>query len=234
MILSSRQVLWSLAALFVCLVAFELFGIDLLVQRLLFDSQTGTWLLGSAEPLMRFLLYDGFKRLLILFALLVGAVLVLATFSSRCTKYRRGLRIVFFSLLLVPAMVGLGKATTNIPCPRDIAEFGGTAMHTGVLESVFSPSRTDRRYRCFPAGHASGGFALLSLYFLGQNRRQRAAAITLGLSLGWATGIYKMAIGDHFLSHTVVTMIFAWLIINLLAMLERSYSRSTLAARKVQ
>ena len=224
MIFSSRQVLWSFAALLVCLVAFELFDIDLLVQRLLFDSQTGTWLLGSEEPLMRFLLYDGFKRLLILFALLVGAALGLATFSSHCTQYRRGLRIVFFSLLLVPAIVGLGKATTNIPCPRDIAEFGGTAIHTGLWESAFSTSRTDRRYRCFPAGHASGGFALLSLYFLGQTRRQRAAAIT----------IYKMAIGDHFLSHTVVTMILAWLIINLLAMLDTSYSSSTLAVRKDQ
>jgi membrane-associated PAP2 superfamily phosphatase len=26
-------------------------------------------------------------------------------------------------------------------------------------------------------------------------------------------GGYKMIIGDHFLSHTVITMIFAWLII---------------------
>jgi len=43
--------------------------------------------------------------------------------------------------------------------------------------------------RCFPAGHASGG--------------------------------YKMLIGDHFLSHTITTMLLAWLIINLLAVADR-------------
>ena len=31
--------------------------------------------------------------------------------------------------------------------------------------------------------------------------------------LGWSTAGYKMAIGDHFLGHGVVTLVLAWLII---------------------
>ncbi len=31
--------------------------------------------------------------------------------------------------------------------------------------------------------------------------------------VGWSTAGYKMAIGDHFLGHGVVTMVLAWLII---------------------
>jgi membrane-associated PAP2 superfamily phosphatase len=33
------------------------------------------------------------------------------------------------------------------------------------------------------------------------------------LTIGWGTGGYKMLIGDHFLSHTIVTMLIAWLLI---------------------
>jgi membrane-associated PAP2 superfamily phosphatase len=33
-------------------------------------------------------------------------------------------------------------------------------------------------------------------------------------------GAYKMAIGDHFLSHTVVSMLLAWLIINLIVIAD--------------
>ena len=39
---------------------------------------------------------------------------------------------------------------------------------------------------------------------------------------GWSTGTYKILIGDHFLSHTVVTMLLAWLIILTIVGLVRS------------
>ena len=35
--------------------------------------------------------------------------------------------------------------------------------------------------------------------------------------IGWSMGTYKMLIGDHFLSHTVITMILAWLLILVIA-----------------
>jgi membrane-associated PAP2 superfamily phosphatase len=41
--------------------------------------------------------------------------------------------------------------------------------------------------------------------------------------LGWSTASYKMLIGDHFLSHTVVTMILAWLIILLIVAVVNKY-----------
>ncbi len=39
-------------------------------------------------------------------------------------------------------------------------------------------------------------------------------ALYLAAATGWIMGAYKMLIGDHFLSHTIVTMLLAWLIIN--------------------
>ena len=52
----------------------------------------------------------------------------------------------------------------------------------------------------------SSGFTLYAWAFLPRLKNYRwqiAAGVTL---LAWAMGLYKMAIGDHFLSHTVVSM----------------------------
>jgi membrane-associated PAP2 superfamily phosphatase len=73
------------------------------------------------------------------------------------------------------------------------------------------------KQKCWPAGHASGGFALLSLIFLFHSRKNKIIAGSIAMVIGWSMGSYKMLIGDHFLSHTTITMILAWLLILLIA-----------------
>jgi membrane-associated PAP2 superfamily phosphatase len=53
----------------------------------------------------------------------------------------------------------------------------------------------------------------MSLFFLFHSARNRKRALLFGITTGWLMGTYKMLIGDHFLSHTIVTMLLAWLII---------------------
>ncbi|KAB7890023.1 PAP2 family protein, partial [Poseidonibacter ostreae] len=38
-------------------------------------------------------------------------------------------------------------------------------------------------------------------------------ALSFALTVGWSMGTYKMLIGDHFLSHTIITMLIAWLLV---------------------
>lgn len=45
----------------------------------------------------------------------------------------------------------------------------------------------------------------------------------MAISIGWALGLYKMFIGDHFLSHTLVTMLLAWLMILLISQKVHHY-----------
>ncbi len=218
-----HQVVLAAAALVLCLAIFQFTDLDLFIQRHLFSAATDRWIWSGDEPISRFLLYDGIKRLIIVFALLTGIALALSRFSSRLEHCRRGLRIVFLSLLLVPALVGTVKATTGIACPRDLVDFGGNVCHIGIVEAIFSSAHGQPRHHCFPAGHASGGFALLSLYFLAETRRQRSVALAVGLATGWAMGLYKIAIGDHFLSHTIVTMVLAWLVMNSIALIDQRF-----------
>lgn len=53
----------------------------------------------------------------------------------------------------------------------------------------------------------------MALFFLFKNPINQRLALGVALIVGWSMGTYKMLLGDHFLSHTIITMLMAWLII---------------------
>ena len=213
------NVLASLLALVLCVLFFEVSNLDMAIQHHFFDPQTHHWLLDRNEPILKFILYDGMKVLLVLFALAVFVALVFFRKTKLVRNYRKGLLIVLLTAILVPSVVGELKTITNMPCPRDLSSFNGNYPHIKLFEHYPKEFHQPERMRCYPAGHASGGFALLSLFYLFKTARKRRYALLLGMGVGWSTGIYKMLIGDHFLSHTLVTMILAWLIASAMAWL---------------
>ena len=54
---------------------------------------------------------------------------------------------------------------------------------------------------------------MMGLLALRATRRWRNAAVALGLGLGCWMGIYQMLKGAHYLSHTVTTLLVAWLVV---------------------
>ncbi|MET0067704.1 MAG: phosphatase PAP2 family protein [Candidatus Thiodiazotropha sp.] len=221
MIDSRRQLLITGVAMLLCFIGFEYSSLDLWLQQQLFDSEQQRWIWSSKEPITRLLLYDGAKRLVILFALGLLLSLAFCRRSSLLGSHCRGIRVVLFSLILVPACVSALKASTNVACPRSLEAFDGSLPYVKVLQPYPQAQRPESRQRCFPAGHASGGFALMSLIFLFREQRRQWLGLSLGLAAGWTGGLYKMAIGDHFLSHTLMSMLIAWFLINLIRLLER-------------
>jgi membrane-associated PAP2 superfamily phosphatase len=210
-----RRIAVTLLVLVICVVVFQVLPLDVWVQDQLYDMRSGHWLLSGSEPISRLLLYVGLKD-----------CLLLQRRVARLRPYRRGLRIVFVTLLLVPATVAVLKAGTNIACPRDLIRYGGDVEHVGILP-MYSPGHTpSSRQMCFPASHAGSGFGLLSLLFLFRSRTNRKRALYVGLLVGGAAGAYKIAIGDHFLSHTVISLELAWLIANVVALFEAHLSRA--------
>ena len=57
----------------------------------------------------------------------------------------------------------------------------------------------------------------MSLFFLFKRQRNKNIALVSSLIIGFCTGSYKVLVGDHFVSHTIIIMICAWLIILLIA-----------------
>ncbi len=214
----NRQIILTALTLLVVIVFFGMNDVDVLLQNLFYNSAQHRWILSPyAEP-YNFLLYYGLKRLLIAIAVLFLLALIFLWKTKIVREYKRGMVILVLSAIFVPAIASGLKAKTDMPCPRDEIIYGGVYPRTAVWQSYDKEFKlTHHRTKCWPAGHASGGFALLSLFFLFKKRRNKKIGIAIGLSVGWAMGLYKMIIGDHFLSHTVITMMLAWLIILLIA-----------------
>ena len=72
----------------------------------------------------------------------------------------------------------------------------------------------------FPAGHASGGFALFSLVLL-VAAKYRRRLWWMAFMYGCLMAAYQTVNGAHYLSHTVVTLHIAWILTLLIALLFR-------------
>ncbi len=209
----NKQIILTLSLLIFSIILFGITNIDIFVQDYFFDFDTNSWVLNRDSEPWKFIFYDGIKKLLILFAVTFLIALLFFRKKRLIQKYKKGILIVILSAIFVPVISGGIKKSTNMPCPKNEIHYGGKMMRTAVWESYSQPYKSMDKIACWPAGHASGGFALLSLFFLFKSKRNKILALIGGLTIGWSMGLYKMLIGDHFLSHTIITMIIAWLVV---------------------
>ena len=180
---------------------------DLWFQRLFWDGRA--WLIPHDHPLGVALAYDGPKALIIIWALLLVG---LACFVRRV----RARALYLLACLAVVSLVATQlRAVTGMATPLELKDFGG--VHEHLL--LFQAKPADYPSHAFPAGHASGGFALLGLYWVLARRRWRGLA--LGVGVGSWMGFYQVARGEHFLSHTLATAALAWLLCAGLALAMR-------------
>lgn len=214
----ARQLFLTVCILMGSFLVFEFSNLDINIQNHFYDFDLDTWVLDRNDRLARFIFYDGVKALFVVGVLLMIMALLLFRNSKIIKEYKQGLIIVCLATLLVPSVIGILKAYTNVPCPKDIVHFGGSYPYVTVLSNYPKSFIQSKNIECYPAGHASGGFSLMALFFLFKSKRNKVIALGLSTTIGWSTGLYKMLIGDHFLGHTVITMILAWCLILVLAM----------------
>lgn len=218
-----KQIFAALSVLVAVFFLFELTSIDIFVQNYFYDEAANRWLLSHEKgSLLDMLFYTGIKKIIIVFGVLILS-LYLYSFKASAgalKEYRKGLLIVWLSLAAIPFFIGLLKSLSNVPCPCDIKIFGGEFPYIRVLDAM--PVDIIKKFKCYPAGHASGGFALMSLFFLFKEQRNRVIALVFALFVGWSMGIYKMLIGHHYLSHTIITMILAWLLILIIRKISKN------------
>jgi membrane-associated PAP2 superfamily phosphatase len=120
------------------------------------------------------------------------------------------LQLVVTTLLALLA-VSLLKSTSHTSCPWDLSMFGGTAPY--VQHWTFGVTDGGGG-RCFPAGHASAGFAFVGGWFVLRTAAPRAARWWLAAALGAGLflGLSQQMRGAHFMSHTLWTAWICWAI----------------------
>ncbi|MCD4758498.1 MAG: phosphatase PAP2 family protein [Arcobacteraceae bacterium] len=219
----NKHLLITFIVLVGAIVFFGLSQIDLVVQDILFDFDAKQWILNRDLQPYKFLFYDGIKKFLIFSVLLLILFSVVFYKTRLIQEYRKGILVVVLSSILVPVVIGGLKKYTNMPCPKNEIHYGGIYPKTNVWKKFPTTFHTNKKIKCWPAGHASGGFALLSLFFLFKSRKNKILAAVFASTVGVSMGTYKMLIGDHFLSHTVLTMIIAWFVILLIVAIVEKF-----------
>jgi membrane-associated PAP2 superfamily phosphatase len=120
----------------------------------------------------------------------------------------RRLQLVLTALLAVLA-VSMIKSVSKTSCPWDLAEFGRVAQYVSHWALGVNDGGSGR---CFPAGHASAGFAFLGGYIVFADADRRVARWWLigALASGLVFGLAQQARGAHFMSHTLWTAVVCW------------------------
>jgi membrane-associated PAP2 superfamily phosphatase len=206
---------------------FEITNADLWVQDHFYNVVSHAWLVDAKATLPRLLFYIGPKLLIWIFGIGVLALLLTPKQWLEWLRFnhfeRSDLWIMFGTLALAPLSIATLKATTNVHTPSVIRRYGGKAPYVKVCEAYPVGDHPKKRGRGFPAGHASGGFALLALAGIARTNRGRRIGIGIGMTLGIWMGAYQMLKGAHYLSHTLITAILCWIIFLSLRRIRRIF-----------
>jgi membrane-associated PAP2 superfamily phosphatase len=220
-----RNLMISIWIMLVLLVVISLFiehsMIDLSLARSAYQGD-GQWLIDKQNTALFIIFYTAPKYLLIALE-----IYIIAAYLVRKLKRRFGVfypcrhlsthSLAYLSLALVstPLVVGIAKAVTHVACPVSLDVFGGDLPYVSLIQSMILGLPA----KCFPAAHASVGFALYAFAFVPEFSHHRKKIILIVTMLGFVMGGYKMLIGDHFFSHTLASLCTAWLIAGSLALL---------------
>lgn len=195
---------------------FEHSQFDIRISELFYTN--GQWLVQKGVQPYAFIFYDGPKLLLVLFGIYLMTVLAWRYWQSRYTPTintqsfflkpviklsSRELGYLLVIIIMVPTIVATLKNITHVSCPNHLMLFNSDLPYLNLWQSMLA--KTDAK--CFPAAHASAGFSLYSLAFLPTLHKYRYRIFEIVTVLGWAMGLYKMSFGDHFFSHTLVSML---------------------------
>lgn len=198
--------------LIVLLAVLEVSGFDVWLQDFFYDFDAKKWFFDRDDIALDWLFYTGPKSIVIA----IGVCLTLATigsfFADKLKPYRTSLLLTAAAMAIITAGVSVGKAVTHIHCPRELQHYDGQAIYNPITEKAVGHFAAQpagvKQGRCFPAGHASGGFALMAFAVL-LSARNRKWAYGAGLGAGWWMAAYQTFTGAHFLSHSVTTMLWA-------------------------
>jgi membrane-associated PAP2 superfamily phosphatase len=195
----------------------EYIGWDLRLEDYYYSQATHTFPWRDVQW-FKTLEHDALQNVLTFGAVLVVVALVLSVFSPaklepvlpRFWRKTRVLAYLLTALLSGPVVISILKVLTARQCPWHLEMYGGTHLYSDLWSTPLFDWRNPGR--CFPASHASVGFALLAFVPLlagGRRALLLCVALLLGLGMGWS----RMMQGAHFLSHTLWSAWLCWALV---------------------
>lgn len=187
-------------------------NLDLKFQSLFFMPETKLWLVARDDMILKFFFYKLPKYFIASYGIIMILWVVKLRYYRENTELQKKILFLILILIWTPLTVAILKHYSPIYCPNFIEEFGGGKLYISPFDMFNGEIFFNHTGKCFPAGHASGGFALISLYFVLPSKALKIWSLFFSLSLGWIMGIYQIAKGTHYLSDTIVTLAIAYLL----------------------
>lgn len=172
--------------------------------------QGGQWRLGHSL-LLETVIHRGGRHLSVLAWLItLGFSLLAWRRHSNLRHWRRPALALLLSVLLSTLIVSMLKSVTHMDCPWDLLGYGGQRPFVDLF-AAHPPGMPAGA--CFPAGHASAGYAWIALYFFfgAVHPRWRTAGLWTGLAAGVVFGFAQQLRGAHFVSHDLASLLVCWL-----------------------
>lgn len=153
-----------------------------------------------------FLLEGVFHKMGAKFIGLLNVLFLLLAIFKKDKKQKKFFFYISITSLFSLGLVGGLKTETVIACPWSLKQFGGT--HDFVHYWQMFSSSSFMKDHCFPAGHATGGYALMSIFFgyLLFYKKCNFKLLIPALTVGGTFGIVQQLRGAHFLSHDLATI----------------------------
>jgi membrane-associated PAP2 superfamily phosphatase len=192
-------------------------SMDLQVAHALFYDEVHSHWRGQDNWLVNEVIHTGGRWFIRAVIAVTLAALTASFWNDKLRAVRRPLAYFALSVILCVAIVGGLKTVTNVDCPWDLRDFGGNFPFV----HLFAHRPHDLRAgRCFPAAHASSGYALMALYFVFRERSRKwsRAGLVLGILAGLSFGIAQQSRGAHFLSHDLWSAMLVWVVATTLYM----------------
>ncbi len=188
----------------------ELTGADLQIADWLYGLQGGSWQLQDAW-ITNNLIHDQGRNLVGMALLAILLAIALSFAATPLRAYRGDLIYVLVTALIAVAIVNILKETTHVDCPWDLTRYGGDKLYASLFEGV--PVNQEPG-RCFPAGHASGAYCWIGLFFFARRRfpARQWQVLTGVMAMGLVFGVAQQLRGAHFVSHDVWTIFICWMI----------------------
>lgn len=182
---------------------------DLLLADLLYQLEGGSWALEDAWITNAFI-HDQGRNLVAVALLTLLTAIALTYISAPLRPYRKGFYYVLVSALITVAIVNLMKEYSTLDCPWSLSRYGGDKAYVSLFGARIEGQSPGG---CFPAGHASGAYCWLGLFFLARLYRPRWRFRVLAAVMGTGVifGIAQQLRGAHFISHDVWTLYISWM-----------------------
>lgn len=180
---------------------------DAAISGFYYDPVQGMFPLRN-DVLLKDWLHDALRRVLWLSPLAVVICMILSVRRQGWSLRSKQWLWLLGAQLVAVLVVGALKQHTTPICPWDSVRFGGQ-----LSEPAFAFVSGRHAGNCFPAGHPSGGWALIAYaYFWHESRPRRSQiALLLALALGTLMAWVQIARGAHQLSHVLWSLWACWL-----------------------